>query len=124
MTKSLLDLTSYDTKNEEEDEDSFDQFDDFKHPMSFDDLGKIYKSISRSQILSNVQCPNVHFHAHPDGSTTIHQHKSCANPSMTTLDPRRKTSHGSKSKVRILPIFRRFCKKSHLTMTTLYSRRN
>ena len=118
MTKSLLDLTSYDTKNEEEDEDSFDQFDDFKHPMSFDDLGKIYKSISRSQILSNVQCPNVHFHAHPDGSTTIHQHKSCANPSMTTLDPRRKTSHGSKSKVRILPIFRRFsgrfCKKSHL----------
>ena len=115
VTKSLLDLTSYEgikkevleessSSNDDEniaepEEDSFDQFDDLQHPLSFDDLGKIYKSISRSQILSNVQCPNVHFHAHPDGSTTIHQHKSCANPSMTTLDPRRKTSQGSKSKV-------------------------
>merc|ERR1712086_1160737 len=54
-------------------------FIDENDPISFDDLGKIYKSISRQRILSNVnvQCPNVHFHAHPDGSTTIHKHKSC-----------------------------------------------
>ena len=24
-----------------------------------------------------VQCSNIHFHAHPDGCTTIHQHKTC-----------------------------------------------
>ena len=47
-----------------------DGFDiDENDPISFDDLGKIYKSISRQRILSNVnvQCPNVHFHAHPGG---------------------------------------------------------
>ena len=75
---------------------------DENDPISFDDLGKIYKSISRQRILSNVnvQCPNVHFHAHPDGSTTIHKHKSCPTPSLATLDPRRKTSNDS-SKVRV-----------------------
>ena len=42
VTKSLLDLTSYETKNEEPvEDDSFDQFDDVQHPLSFDDLGKI-----------------------------------------------------------------------------------
>ena len=100
VTKSLLDLTSYEVTNEvkihSEDPDSIPDSD----PISFDDLGKIYKSISRSRILNNVQCPNVHFHAHPDGSTTIHQHKSCPNPSLATLDPRRKNSNeSSKGKV-------------------------
>ena len=76
---------------------------DENDPISFDDLGKIYKSISRQRILNNVQCPNVHFHAHPDGSTTIHKHKTCAaatTPSLATLDPRRKGSNES-SKVRV-----------------------
>ena len=40
VTKSLLDLTSYETKNEPVEDDSFDQFDDVQHPLSFDDLGK------------------------------------------------------------------------------------
>ena len=83
--------------------EAMDGFDiDENDPISFDDLGKIYKSISRQRILSNVnvQCPNVHFHAHPDGSTTIHKHKSCPTPSLATLDPRRKTSNES-SKVRV-----------------------
>ena len=83
--------------------EAMDGFDiDENDPISFDDLGKIYKSISRQRILSNVnvQCPNVHFHAHPDGSTTIHKHKSCPTPSLATLDPRRKTSNDS-SKVRV-----------------------
>ena len=101
VTKSLLDLTSYEVSNEvkfrSQTDDSF-EVNDSDNPISFDDLGKIYKSISRSRILSNVgsnQCSNVHFHAHPDGSTTIHQHKSCPNPSLATLDPRRKNSNES-----------------------------
>ena len=108
VTKSLLDLTSYEVTNEvkfRETDDSF-EVNDSDNPISFDDLGKIYKSISRSRILSNVgshQCSNVHFHAHPDGSTTIHQHKSCPNPSLATLDPRRKNSNeSSKGKVSLL----------------------
>ena len=24
-----------------------------------------------------VQCSNIHFHAHPDGRTTIHNHRTC-----------------------------------------------
>ena len=100
VTKSLLDLTSYEVSNEVKFSKSDDSFEvnDSDNPISFDDLGKIYKSISRSRILSNVgsnQCSNVHFHAHPDGSTTIHQHKSCPNPSLATLDPRRKNSNES-----------------------------
>lgn len=100
VTKSLLDMTSYAHVNElTVEEPDFDLDNQEEDPISFDDLGKIYKSISRSRILNNVQCPNVHFHAHPDGSTTIHQHKSCPNPSLATLDPRRKTSSDSKAKV-------------------------
>lgn len=106
VTKSLLDMTSYAQMNEVQQSTEPPDFDlDQEDPISFDDLGKIYKSISRSRILNNVQCPNVHFHAHPDGSTTIHQHKSCPNPSLATLDPRRKTSSDSKAKVISLDFF-------------------
>ncbi len=109
VTKSLLDMTSYDhheIKTNEalilgnppsEDSNNFLPSHDESDPISFDDLGKIYKSISRTRILNNVtQCPNVHFHAHPDGSTTIHQHKSCPNPSLATLDFKRKLSNESR----------------------------
>ena len=34
-------------------------------------------------LLPQVQCPNIHFHAHSDGSTTIHRHKSCKTPGNT-----------------------------------------
>ena len=27
--------------------------------------------------LFQVQCSNIHFHAHSDGTTTIHQHRTC-----------------------------------------------
>ena len=109
VTKSLLHMTSYDVTAASADLklEAMDGFDiDENDPISFDDLGKIYKSISRQRILSNVQCPNVHFHAHPDGSTTIHQHKTCQHPtpSLATLDPRRKTSNDS-SKVRVRLFF-------------------
>ena len=97
VTKSLLDMTSYPAKNDREDENN-------NNKISFEDLGKIYKNISRSQILSNVQCSNVHFHAHPDGSTTIHKHKACPTPSINTLDPRRKLSNDSKGKVTFFAI--------------------
>ena len=76
VTKSLLHMTSYDVTAASADLklEAMDGFDiDENDPISFDDLGKIYKSISRQRILNNVQCPNVHFHAHPDGSTTIHK---------------------------------------------------
>ncbi len=115
VTKSLLDLTSYDDRDHPGGKiqdrgpgataDVSIVIENENNPMSFDDLGKVYTNISRSRILSNVHCPNVHFHAHPDGSTTIHKHKNCVpmnpNTSLATLDPRRKTSTESKrSKVK------------------------
>jgi hypothetical protein len=58
VTKSLLDMTSYQENNmNTEDQVPFyqeDPEDSSENRMSFDDLGKIYKNISRSQILSNV----------------------------------------------------------------------
>merc|ERR1711892_959172 len=57
VTKSLLHMTSYDVTAASADLklEAMDGFDiDENDPISFDDLGKIYKSISRQRILSNV----------------------------------------------------------------------
>ena len=53
VTKSLLDLTSYETKNEPVEDDSFDQFDDVQHPLSFDDLGKTIIQYLRTNAIFN-----------------------------------------------------------------------
>ena len=32
-----------------------------------------------------VQCSNIHFHAHSDGSTTLHRHKTCRRLSQDSI---------------------------------------
>ena len=32
-----------------------------------------------------VQCSNIHFHAHSDGSTTLHRHKTCRRHSQESI---------------------------------------
>lgn len=101
VTPSLLNMTSYDA-NKGITEDFFEEerhlessvLNDPAHEnkMSFDELGQVYTNISRKRILSKVQCSNIHFHAHNDGSTSVHRHTTCRKNSQAFTDPNNNNS--------------------------------
>ncbi|TRY67059.1 hypothetical protein TCAL_02730 [Tigriopus californicus] len=96
VTPSLLNMTSYDA-NKGVSEEFFEEERHFEssvlndptheNKMSFDELGQVYTNISRKRILSKVQCSNIHFHAHNDGSTSVHRHTTCRKNSQAFTDP-------------------------------------
>ena len=47
-------------------------------PSNCLDFGSWHANLLKKNDASfQVQCSNIHFHAHSDGSTTIHQHRTC-----------------------------------------------